>query len=532
MRRKLYGGKHPSEFLDIFFGDDAFTNGSVPGSCWNNDVKSSFQNVTKPEIINDGTEIPPSESVMGKRLAIAIRKCIDTKAFEYIDTHSHLDVNENVPKTGADGTLYAKSSLCPSANKPDSTFLESTTEIKRSDAAALVFQDDPNKGFEEKTTNSTNIRGQLAAYAVAPLMFQHRNHFFTVFIRGSTARLIRWDRAGAIVTEEFNYGQESYLADFYWRFTHATAKARGHDTTVRRLSDTKDHDLVCLVRGKLDPLGLKVKEPVFEIKVWDDTPETVNEGLPYYSLNPFVNHAHSVTGRATRVFRVWDPRMKKVVALKDCWRVNSSSILPEGHAYEILKENHVRNIPTCLRAGDVDPGCAYQRTQTQDVLSSARTTRSHIHYRIVLEEVCIGNITGFEDTKELVSVLRDSLIAHTDAYTKAGILHRDVSAGNILITEDRRGLLGDWELSKLVVDLSTARQPQRTGTWQFISAALLQLHRPCHSLKDDLESFVHVFSWTCLKHVKNMMMPSQLGEHLSSTTKSYSIALQIRCSEE
>ncbi|THU98068.1 hypothetical protein K435DRAFT_753274 [Dendrothele bispora CBS 962.96] len=361
-------------------------------------------------------------------------------------------------------------------------------------------------------------------------MFQHRNHFFTVFIRGSTARLIRWDRAGAIVTEEFNYGQESYLADFYWRFTHATAKARGHDTTVRRLSDTKDHDLVCLVRGKLDPLGLKVKEPVFEIKVCNDatiatenkhkhkakTPETVNEGLPYYGLNPFVNHAHSVTGRATRVFRVWDPRMKKVVALKDCWRVKSSSILPEGQVYAILKENDVRNIPTCLRAGDVDPGCLYQRTQTQDVSSSAQTARSHIHYRIVLEEVCIGNITGFKDTKELVSVLRDSLIAHTDAYTKAGILHRDVSAGNILITEDRRGLLGDWELSKLVVDLSTARQPQRTGTWQFISAALLQLHRPCHSLKDDLESFVHVFSWTCLKHVKNMMMPSQLGEHLSS----------------
>ncbi|THU98085.1 hypothetical protein K435DRAFT_721142 [Dendrothele bispora CBS 962.96] len=342
-------------------------------------------------------------------------------------------------------------------------------------------------------------------------MFQHRNHFFTVFIRGVTARLIRWDRAGAIVTEEFDYGQEPYLADFYWRFTHATAKARGHDTTVRRLSETgEDRDLVVLVRKKL---GLKLKEPVFEINVWNDAP-VATEGLPYYGSKPFVNHAQSVTGRATRVFRVWDDRMKKIVALKDCWRVNSSSILPEGQVYAVLKENDVRNIPTCLRAGDVDPGCAYQRTQTQDVSPSARTVRSHIHYRIVLKEVCVGNITDFKDTKELVSVLRDAMIAHTDAYTKAGLLHRDVSAGNILITEDRRGLLGDWELSKLVADLSTARQPQRTGTWQFISAALLRPDRPCHSLEDDLESFVHVFSWTCLKHVKNTMMPSELGDHL------------------
>ncbi|THU98082.1 hypothetical protein K435DRAFT_857008 [Dendrothele bispora CBS 962.96] len=248
--------------------------------------------------------------------------------------------------------------------------------------------------------------------------------------------------------------------------------------TVRCLSDTKDRDLVCRVREKLDPLGLKIKEPLFEINVWNDapiatvedkdgdevkTPEMVNEGLPYYSLNPFVNHAHSVTGRATHVFRVWDPRMKKVIALKDCWCVNSSAILPEGQVYVFLKENNVRNIPLCIRAGDVDP------------------------------EVCIGDITGFEDTKELVSVVRDALTAHTDAYTKAGILHRDISTGNILITEGRVGLLGDWKLSKLVADLSMARQPQQTGTWQFISAA-----------------------WTCLKHVKNTMMPSELGEHLFS----------------
>ena len=35
---------------------------------------------------------------------------------------------------------------------------------------------------------------------------------------------------------------------------------------------------------------------------------------------------------------------------------------------------------------------------------------------------------------------------HTDAYTKAGIMHRDISAGNILIDECGAGMLIDWDL--------------------------------------------------------------------------------------
>jgi serine/threonine protein kinase len=41
-------------------------------------------------------------------------------------------------------------------------------------------------------------------------------------------------------------------------------------------------------------------------------------------------------------------------------------------------------------------------------------------------------------------------VAHRDAYYKARILHRDVSAGNILITEKGGGILIDWDLSKKV----------------------------------------------------------------------------------
>src|SRR5260221_6558059 len=81
-------------------------------------------------------------------------------------------------------------------------------------------------------------------------------------------------------------------------------------------------------------------------------------------------------------------------------------------------------------------------------------------------------------------------IAHSTAFNKTRILHRDISAGNVLITEEGTGVLIDWDLSKTVKDDADAksRQHSRTvsthsdtcqalsvdrigmqGTWQFIS---------------------------------------------------------------
>jgi hypothetical protein len=63
--------------------------------------------------------------------------------------------------------------------------------------------------------------------------------------------------------------------------------------------------------------------------------------------------------------------------------------------------------------------------------------------------------------------------------SKGNTMHRDISAGNILIYLDKngvyRGLLADWDLCKLVtVDFS--RMTHRTGTWQFGKEYLLHVH--------------------------------------------------------
>ncbi|KAI0296754.1 hypothetical protein B0F90DRAFT_1636125, partial [Multifurca ochricompacta] len=87
------------------------------------------------------------------------------------------------------------------------------------------------------------------------------------------------------------------------------------------------------------------------------------------------------------------------------------------------------------------------------------------------------------------------MTAHSAAYERAQILHRDVSAGNILITDEGTGMLIDWDLSKQVhkgVE-EGPRQHSRTGTWQFISISRLREPQyTAHEVSDDLESFFWV----------------------------------------
>ena len=51
--------------------------------------------------------------------------------------------------------------------------------------------------------------------------------------------------------------------------------------------------------------------------------------------------------------------------------------------------------------------------------------------------------------------------AHSHAFNVAKILHRDISAGNIIVTDEGKGLLIDWELAKMM-DEGGSRRPDRT----------------------------------------------------------------------
>ncbi|KIJ04855.1 hypothetical protein PAXINDRAFT_27092, partial [Paxillus involutus ATCC 200175] len=122
-----------------------------------------------------------------------------------------------------------------------------------------------------------------------------------------------------------------------------------------------------------------------------------------------------------------------------------------------------------------------------------------VQYRLLLDVV--GRpLTSFKCTKELVRGILGAMKAHWSAYKSVNLLHCDISPGNIILTDDGKGLLIDWELAKKV-DENAAKRRERTGTWQFMSALLLRNPGIKHTLQDDIKSFLHVLVWTNIKYV-------------------------------
>ncbi|VDB83504.1 Bgt-20301 [Blumeria graminis f. sp. tritici] len=115
-----------------------------------------------------------------------------------------------------------------------------------------------------------------------------------------------------------------------------------------------------------------------------------------------------------------------------------------------------------------------------------------------------------ESPLELVTVLRDAMKAHWSLMTDAKILHRDISANNIIMTgseacKDWKGYVIDLDLAVLLTDgKSQEKRQAMTGTMEFM--ALEVLSGSCettgavveHSYRHDLESFFYVLLWQCL----------------------------------
>ncbi|TFY69131.1 hypothetical protein EVG20_g3283 [Dentipellis fragilis] len=347
--------------------------------------------------------------------------------------------------------------------------------------------------FEKTSKEATKARGQLISYAAAHMSTQFRCFCFSICIINETdARLMRWDRSGVIVTERFNFTQEdSPLADFLWRFNHLNGVQRGFDLSVTPASDEE-------TRLARDDFDMKDGN-IHKVLVRNDA-DGVNH---YFLIAAPAEYRLVVTGRASFGYVALDLQEKKKVWLKDSWRIDLTEMEKEYQIYAKLRHYHVRNIAPLVCGGDV----GVQRTLTQDFADKPWrygkvVLLPHRHYRIVLG--IVGRpLKGFRSTKEMVDAVFDALTAHWDAYTLAKILHRDISGGNIVILDEgerTRGILIDWDLSKGRMAEARARRKWRTGTWQFISAALLANTHKLHEYCDDLESFAHVITYFILRY--------------------------------
>ncbi|KAJ3768515.1 protein kinase [Lentinula raphanica] len=106
-------------------------------------------------------------------------------------------------------------------------------------------------------------------------------------------------------------------------------------------------------------------------------------------------------------------------------------------------------------------------------------------------------LSELEDLTELAQVLYDILQIHQWLYECAGILHRDLSIGNIMIRRIEGkvyGVLNDFDLSSTVDCMAQGpSSKERTGTRPFMSPDLLNaLWKGGHLPRHDLESLFFI----------------------------------------
>ncbi|EJF59474.1 hypothetical protein DICSQDRAFT_172068 [Dichomitus squalens LYAD-421 SS1] len=449
-----------------------------------------------------------------------------------------------------------------------------------------------------QATPAKDVFGQITTYVDLLQAVQHRTAVFMLLVIGRRFRILRWDRAGVIVTPSVDYYEEpDELCDFLWRISHVSDTTLGFDPTAIRLSPS-DPDWVkmeeyavalesdvssaprTLQPGELEQPapGSEESPVVFDYVRTMFAQSIADRRWPRYRLSVCQgsNHqeflvgkptfcASGAIGRGTRGFVAIDCQTGCFVWLKDAWRVSYEKVEPEGSILARLNADpEIKDVPTLLCHGDVlcqktltatwweaanplpstrkskrsknaknameaapsstSDGSRGVKRKREDEPESLATDyradcpmRQHNHYRVVVKEVGLP-LKKFRDGIQLVHILLDCHTTHGLAATRPGIniLHRDISDSNIIIVPkvvqansnsprllNWTGVLTDWEMSKPTAshgDLTPARQPLRSGDWQFKSAYLLN-NSGGTTIPDELESIVLILIYYCVRYL-------------------------------
>ncbi|KAI0653517.1 hypothetical protein C8Q70DRAFT_1059229 [Cubamyces menziesii] len=424
-------------------------------------------------------------------------------------------------KRKPDVGMYRQDTVPPTGGHTNWATIELTIEFKTTEDDAF----DDEESDHGHSSSSIRCRDDLSRIlGSAGLVFRHQHvtHHFSVIISADCARVGRINHAGLVLSPEFSYKEEpAKLGHFFWRLAHISSEARGRDTTATYVSPSSAEGLAMLAwETKTLPTDDYVRQRFVR---------SLDQGWAWWKLRVRDGDGHKeflvakpafattrAVGRATRGYIAYYKSNSDhpFVYLKDCWRIMDSHSELEGDILADLNQHEVTNVPTMLCHGDVGE----QRTVSQDIWARLHPTKechmqAHQHYRLVVNEVGLP-LKEFPNGFELVSVLTDCIEAHEEAYTKANIIHRDISVGNILLVpwgihpEDGRtiyrGLLTDWELSKRIgYNESEARDSNRTGTWQFQSVNALRYPTARIEIADELESFFHVLLYCAMRFLPN-----------------------------
>ncbi|GJE92019.1 hypothetical protein PsYK624_081720 [Phanerochaete sordida] len=394
----------------------------------------------------------------------------------------------------------------------------------------FLFQHQAGLFEHTETEQGGEARGRLAQFAAQHFREQHRIFLWQVALSRRHAHLIRWDHAGAIVSEGFDPVEDPWIFRLAWAYSRASRQQQGFDDTAFLLNHHRliFDDGIQRHVSHFQRQGRKVfsavrnlpksSSPVYRLDVTDegaaDGVRPCLVGEPFYSV-------HTPLGRGTRVFVAYDLVDHKLRIVKDSWRPEYPDALPEHVALGKLVEAGVEHVPRFICGGDVAeaPGEPPQVTVTQDLATGEATAawrlpcaprlkcRKFVHTRI-LEDITLP-LEDLQDSRELLVVIRDIAKAIKQARRRARLMHCDITWFNIRWEYDAsgnvQGVLVDWDHAERAPFPYVANPdaPSASATWHFLPIRVMNDRQTVHDTVDDLESLYWSLLFGALRFVKH-----------------------------
>ncbi|TBU38456.1 hypothetical protein BD309DRAFT_994448 [Dichomitus squalens] len=393
--------------------------------------------------------------------------------------------------------------------------------------------------------------GQNIAYAAEILRRQHRHCCYSVFVFGRKARLARWDRAGAIVTEAFDLVDDPLpLCEFFWLFSQNLSEAqRGYDLTAHPVLSPDDSERFHQAIRKHAETQLSkqktieeaVKEHYFEdcvVSMWITTASADTE-QQFLVSRPLLTPLTFV-GRAYRLYWALECSTNRIVLLKDSWRYPLDHFQREGTIMEVLSD--VPNVPSVVCHGDVhwvevtandeeyildvhgefidEPWvCGFKEALKQRIFE--RT-----HYRVVVDAAGY-NLLDLSGTSELLhgsfhafeAYKSESVEELCDMRTNGMAIFTAYSTHGVSFFIGLTGLIG-VEVSSWPVATSLMTTHQQD--WQFVSQARLTNHALPPGLLQDMESMIWLLIYCGLLRLQHDQEPAETRRYLEMVFDFYS----------
>ncbi|KAJ7035101.1 hypothetical protein C8F04DRAFT_550927 [Mycena alexandri] len=386
-------------------------------------------------------------------------------------------------------------------------------------------------GEVNTSTRSLDALAQIGKSARS-LLASGNCFVFVVTVFKTDARILRFDRAGYRTSVAFNWTSKSKVfPTLFWRLynpdtpngANPPARMYGADDTISIPTAAEKKQMFKLwqetssYKGTPSDKRLSL-EAATEHSRWVDG---LKDGLPVrcFTIGPVLFQSEGLFSRATRVdcVVIEGDKSPTVYALKDAWRQVCRR--PETDFYDVIaKHCEETGVPTegmarCL--GSLDLSGLGHRT------NSARSPEEErCHMRSLLTPVGLP-LRNFTSSLVLVRAMQTAIQHHKTAY-EAGVIHRDVSEGNVLLNErSMQGFLVDWDYAEFTAEGQRNFQKwfperansvkdkvytridkslkDRTGTFAFMAIQILD-NKVTHEAKHDLESFYYLLIWMILRH--------------------------------